>query len=112
MQKNKDKPNDSSVDALDKLLDKDNDDNVILYNEKDEAVEFEQVALIVYKKKAYAILHPVEGEKHGIDDDEALVFEIQKDRDGDSRFVLVEDEAIIDAVFKRYDKMYDEENGD
>ena len=112
MTKKIEKPNDKSIDALDQLLDKENDDNVILYNEKDEAVEFEQVALIVYKKKAYAILHPVEGKEHGVDEDEALVFEIQKDRDGDSRFVLVEDEAIIDAVFERYNKMYDEENGD
>ena len=104
------KKNKEEIDALEQLLDEDNDDNIILYNEKDEAVEFEQVALIVYKKKAYAILHPVEGKDHGVDDDEALVFELTRDRDGDSRFELVEDDAIIDAVFEKYNKLYDEEN--
>ena len=103
-------PKEKDIDALDAILDKNNDDNIILYNEKNEAVEFEQVALIVYKRKPYAILHPVEGEKHGVAEDEALVFQISKDKDGDSSFVLEEDEDIIDAVFAKYDKMYEEEN--
>ena len=95
---------------MDILLDPNSDENIILYNENDEPVEFEQIAIIVYKKKGYALLHPVESEKHGISEDEALVFQLHRNEGGDPYLTLEEDEKIIEAVFKQYDKLYKEEN--
>ena len=97
-------------DAIELLLDPEYEDNIILYNERDEAVEFEQVAIIVYKKNTYAILHPVDGEKHGVGEDEALVFKLHRNYEGDAQLLLESDEKIIDAVFEKYYKLYDEEN--
>ena len=80
---------------IEKLLDENNDENLFLYDENDNAVEFEQVAVIPYCEKVYAILSPVQ-KIEGVADDEAFVFVI---------------EEIIDAIFVEYYKLLDEANG-
>lgn len=89
-----------NVSPVEALLDPDNDDNIILYNEKDEAVEFIQIAIISLNNNLYPILkpaHPMEG----LSEDEALVFVISE-VDGEEALLLESDDAVIDAVFEDY----------
>jgi len=88
---------------IDMLLDESNTDNIKLFNEENEEVEFEQIALVPIDEKVYAILRPTET-MEGVADDEALVFGIEEIDDEDC-LVIVEDDAIIDKVFEEYYKM-------
>lgn len=92
---------------IDMLLDENNTENIKLYNEENQEVEFEQIALVPIENNTYAILKPVET-MEGIADDEALVFVIEEIDDEDC-LVIVEDDAVVDAVFEEYYKMLKEE---
>ena len=92
--------------ALDKLLDENNDDNIILYNEENEPVEFEQIALITLDGGVYVLLRPVDTLEF-MADDEALVFEIEEFEDGQS-LTIVDDEEVVDAVFDAYYALLEE----
>ncbi|MGN1213066.1 MAG: DUF1292 domain-containing protein [Christensenellales bacterium] len=96
-----------TVNAIDALFDENNSDNIVLYNEKEEPVEFEQVAIIPLDEVVYAILKPT-AKIDGVKDDEAFAFEIIAG-DNDESLRLVEDEKIIDKVFEEYNKLVDEE---
>lgn len=90
------------------LLDNNDDDGVItLYNEAGEAIDFVEIAGIAYKGSFYVILQPVEL-LPGMDEDEALVFEVIRRPDGSDSFEIVFDDEIIDAVFDEYDRLYEE----
>ena len=95
---------------IDMLLDENNNDNIKLYNEENEEIEFEQIALVPIENKTYAILRPVV-EMEGIAEDEALVFVIDEIDDEDC-LVIVEDDNIVDKVFEEYYKMLKEEGVD
>jgi hypothetical protein len=96
------------VNAIDALFDEDNSDNITLYNEKDEAVEFEQIALIPLDERVFAILKPTM-EIEGVADDEAFAFEIVSDEDEET-LKLVEDDELTDRVFDEYDKLIAEQD--
>ena len=95
---------------IDMLLDENNTENIKLYNEENQEIEFEQIALVPIENKTYAILRPIV-EMEGIAEDEALVFVIDEIDDEDC-LVIVEDDNIIDAVFEEYYKMLKEEGVD
>ena len=99
-----------SENVFDKLYDENNNDNVILYNEQGDPVEFEQIAVIPYGEQVYIILHPVT-QLDGVSEDEGLVFIIGNDDDGTERLNLVVEEDIIDAVFSIYDRLVEEAEG-
>ena len=88
---------------IDMILNEENSGNVVLYNEKNEAVEFEQVAVIPLDGKVYVILKPVIC-MAGMVDDEALVFAIEE-MDDEECIVIVEDDDVVDAVFDEYYKL-------
>ena len=95
------------VNPIDALFDVNNSANIVLYNENDEPVEFEQIALIPLEEVVYAILKPVAAVE-GVADDEAFVFEVvENEEEGDS-LKLVEDDKVIDDVFAEYNKLLDE----
>lgn len=94
-------------DELDDFEDEDDDDIVTLINGDGEEVDFLQIAGIAYKGKFYAILQPVEL-TDGMDDDEALVFEVRRGKDGEDNFEIELDDDIIDAVFEEYNRLLDE----
>jgi len=94
--------------AIDMLLDENCSDNIFMYDENDKEVEFEQVAVIPFEEKVYAILHPLI-EDSEFADDEAVVFVLEEIDDEDS-LVLVEDEALIDKIYVIYYKLL-KENG-
>ena len=99
---------DEKLDAIEAILDENNTENVVLYNSDNEAVEFEQIAVIPLEDKDYAILKPVEL-LEGMKEDEALVFALEEDENEDDvQLVLVQDEEVIDEVFDVYDKLFEE----
>ena len=94
--------------AIERLLDENDLVTIVLYDENDKEVEFEQIAIIPYENEVYAILKPVE-EMEGVADYEAIVFLLDADEESDEVLSVVEDEKIIDAVFDAYYKLLDEE---
>ncbi len=95
------------VNILDILLDEDNDDPITLFDENDKAVKFDQVAIIPFKEKLYAILKPID-DMEGVEDDEAIVFLIEETEDGDAELVIETDEPTAIKVFDEYYKLLDE----
>ena len=91
-----------------RLLDPNDAENITLYDEEDNAVEFEQIALIPLKERVFAILKPAE-KMEGVADDEAIAFAVQEDDEGDQILVVVEDEPVIDEVFKAYHQLIEDE---
>lgn len=92
---------------IEMLLDDDNTDNLILFDENNRETEFEQIAVIPLDERIYAILKPVT-EVVGVNDDEALVFVIEEIDDEDC-LVIVDDQKIVDEVFDEYYKLLEEE---
>ena len=86
------------------------DDIVTLLSATGEEIDFVEIAGIAYKGHFYAILQPVEL-LPGMDNDEALVFEVSR-TDGNDRFDIVLDDEIIDAVFAEYGRLLDEAMSD
>ena len=98
------------VNLLDVLLDEDNDDPITVYDENDKPVRFDQIAIIPFKEKLYAILKPID-EMEGVEDDEVIVFLIEETEDGDAELVIETDEPTTMKVFDEYFKLLDEAEG-
>lgn len=104
---------------IDCLYDENNNDAIVLFNEKGEEIAFEQIALIPNHDKTYAILKPVKP-MEGVGEDEGLVFSIETSKeDGQEYLVLETSQKVIDEVFEIYDDLIeesvvedDEETGD
>lgn len=92
---------------LEQLLDPENTDPVVLFNERGEEIAFEQIALIPLVNDLYVILTPVIPIE-GVGEDEGIVFRVVNTK-GQSALNLVDDEAIIDEVFTAYDQLVEEE---
>jgi hypothetical protein len=95
---------------IDMLLDENNTDNIKLFNEDNQEVEFEQIALVPIEERTYAILKPVTV-MEGLGDNEALVFVIEE-IDDEECLVIVEEDEIIDKVFEDYYQMLRDEGVD
>ena len=87
------------------ILDDDNDDPVILKDDKGNDVRFEQVAVISIEEGDFVILHPMDG-LEGVGEDEALVFQLFVGENGEA-MEYVDDDETIDAVFDEYDRLFD-----
>ena len=96
---------------IEALFDENDTSTITLYNEKNEPVEFNQIAVIPLEDKVYAILQPVVMTE-GADEDEALVFELEEVADEEVVINLVKDDATIDAVFNEYYKLIKEHEND
>ncbi len=94
------------ISPIDMLLDEKNTENIVLFDDKNNPVEFEQIAIIPLDGKTYAILHPLGGDDP-MPDDEALVFVIDEVDDEDV-LLLVDDEQTEEKVFDEYYKLADE----
>ncbi|MBR6773494.1 MAG: DUF1292 domain-containing protein [Clostridia bacterium] len=99
------------IDILDTLLDEENNDPIILENERGEKIVFEQIAIIPKVEELYCILKPVEP-IDGLEEDEALVFKILENEEGEASLMLETDEDVIDEVFNVYYDLLDEEDGE
>jgi len=99
------------VDILDVLLDQDNKEPIVLMDEKGKQLAFEQVAVIPYEvrkeKRLYAVLKPLD-KIEGIGEDEAIVFFIDEDDEGNSVIKVEEDEEVAIAVLDKYYDLLEE----
>ena len=95
--------------SIDKMVN-DEDDIVTLVGDNGKEIDFVEIAGIAYRGNFYAILQPVEL-LEGMNEDEALVFKVTTDKNGTDSFDIELDEAIIEAVFKEYNKLYDDAVG-
>ena len=96
------------VSVFDMIYDENNNQDIVLYNEKNEPVDFEQIAFIPLEERDFVILRPVKPFE-GLSEDEALVFEMVEENDEQNLVMVVDDEQ-IDLVFAEYNKLYDEMN--
>lgn len=100
------------VDLLDVLLDKDNKDPIVLMDEKGNQLTFEQVAIIPYgetedDKQLYVVLKPLD-KIEGIEDDEAVVFLVDQDKNGNTILRVEENEEVAITVFDKYYDLLEE----
>ena len=89
---------------IDAIFDENNSENITLYNENSEPVEFEQIAVIPHDGCLYVILKPVVP-MDGMNPDEALAFEILEDDEGEAYLEICTDEDIVNQVFDIYDEL-------
>lgn len=99
------------VDLLDVLLDQDNREPIVLMDENGKELTFEQVAVIPYEVKKenrlYCVLKPMD-KIEGIGEDEAIVFLVDTDAEGNSVIKVEEDEEVAIAVFDKYYDLLEE----
>ena len=95
------------VDIVDLLLDETNDDPISLFDENDREIKFEQVAIIPEDEKIYAILKPID-DMEGVNDDEAIVFVVEYDEEGNSYLAVETNEELAIKVFDKYYQLLDE----
>ncbi len=109
--KNEEKQEVQALDIVDVLLDQDNKDPIVLMDEKGRQLTFEQVAVIPYEvrkeKRLYCVLKPLD-KIEGIGDDEAIVFVVDQDAEGNSIIKIEEDEEVAIAVFDKYYDLLEE----
>ena len=82
------------------------DDIVTLRSADGDDIEFVEIAGISHKGNFYAILQPAEL-LEGMNEDEALVFLVSRDEEGNDRFEICLDDEIIEAVFAEYNRLLD-----
>lgn len=101
----------AKLDLLDVLLDQDNREPIVLMDETGKQMTFEQVAVIPYEvrkeKRLYCVLKPLD-KIEGIADDEAIVFLVDTDDEGNSIIRIEEDEEVAIAVFDKYYDLLEE----
>lgn len=112
MDKKEQKQETAQVDLLDVLLDKDNKEPITLMDEKGKQISFEQIAMIVHEvkkeKKLFAILKPVD-KIEGIGENEAIVFLVDQDKNGNTILKIEEDEDVAIDVFDDYYDLLEDE---
>ena len=100
------------VDILDVLLDQDNKEPIVLVDEAGKQLTFEQVAVIPYEvrkeKRLYAVLKPID-KIEGIGDDEAIVFVVDQDKDGNTVLKIEEDEDVQNVFHNMKEEEEEEE---
>lgn len=95
------------MDTLEMLLDEDNSEPVTLWDENNKEMRFEQVAVIPYDYKIYCILKPID-KIDGVADDEALVFRVDENEDGDTIICVEENEDMAVTIFDQYCDLLEE----
>lgn len=94
--------------VFEQLFDPDDASNVVLYDENEQPVEFEQIAIIPIKEEVYAVLRPVK-KMEGLEDDQAIVFLLDETNEGEEVLSVVDDDETIDLVFEEYERIFNEQ---
>ena len=80
----------------------DKDSMITLFDDKENPIEFFEVASVEYEQKFYSILQPVEV-VDGIEEDEAVIFEYETNGDSEDKlFKPVFDETLLENIFSLY----------
>ncbi len=96
------------ADYIEEAVDLEEDSIVTLTSADGQEVDFVEIAGIALRGNFYVILQPVEL-LEGMGEDEALVFKVTQDRDGEDHFNIELDDEIIGEVFEEYYRLLDEQ---
>ena len=100
------------VNLLDVLLDEDNTAPIYMRDESGIQLKFEQVAVIPYgEDDLYCILKPIT-KLPGIADDEAIVFRVEEDENGEAILRVEDKEDVAIAVFDQYYDLIEDAEGE
>lgn len=93
-------------DPINQILDENNLENIIMFDDENKPIEFEQVAVIPLENDEilYAILIPITP-MQGVNEGEGVVFAIDEAKHD---IQVVNDEKKIDAVLTVYQKLIEE----
>ena len=93
-------------DQINQILDENNLENIIMFDDENKPIEFEQVAVIPLENDEllYAILIPITP-MQGVNEGEGVVFAIDEAKHD---IEVVNDEKKIDAVLTVYQKLIEE----
>ena len=93
-------------DPIKQILDENNNENIILFDDENKPIEFEQVAVIPLEDndKLYAILIPVTP-MQGVGEGEGVLFVIDEENND---IQIEHDEEIIDKVYTIYQSLLSE----
>ena len=96
------------VDLIDVLLDEKNTAPIYMVDENGRQLKFDQVAVIPYgEDELYCILKPIT-KIEGVADDEAIVFRVEEDKDGNAILRVEENEEIAISIFDQYYNLEEE----
>ncbi len=95
-------------DLIDILLDENDSDPIVVTDQNGRQFTFEQIEIIPHDEKIYSVLKPID-HINGVADDEAIVFKVDKNKDGDSFLRIEDDEKIAIEIFDEYYNLLDEE---
>ena len=96
------------TDYIEEAVDLEEDSIVTLTSADGQEIDFVEIAGIALRGNFYVILQPVEL-LEGMGEDEALVFKVTQDRDGEDHFNIELDDEIIGEVFEEYYRLLDEQ---
>lgn len=96
------------ADYIEQPVDMEEDSIVTLTSADGQEIDFVEIAGIALRGNFYVILQPVEL-LEGMGEDEALVFKVTQDRDGEDHFNIELDDEIISQVFDEYYRLLDEQ---
>lgn len=96
------------ADYIEQPVDMEEDSIVTLTSADGQEIDFVEIAGIALRGNFYIILQPVEL-LEGMGEDEALVFKVTQDRDGEDHFNIELDDEIIGEVFDEYYRLLDEQ---
>ena len=96
------------ADYIDEAVDLEEESIVTLTSADGQEIDFVEIAGIALRGNFYVILQPVEL-LEGMGEDEALVFKVTQDRDGEDHFNIELDDEIIGEVFEEYYRLLDEQ---
>jgi len=97
----------SHVDIVDILLDENNKEPIVLIDDKGKKLSFEQIAVIPYNDRIYAVLKPID-KIDNVQDDEAIVFFVHEEEGQEPVLMVETDEKTAIAVFDEYYNLLDE----
>lgn len=93
------------------VLDEEEDDLITLLDDDGNELKFFHSATVDYKGGWYIFLQPAE-DMEDIEDDEVVIFKLEKDENGDDLFQPIEDEKLLDEVYAEYEKLVEESIGE
>ncbi len=104
VEETKDESDDPFADIL---FNPDNKEPIVLTGEDGKDIKFEQVAIIPLVnrngvKEWYTLLHPCSAD---FDDNEAVTFKVETDRNNKTIITKVHDESVIDKVWDKYEQL-------
>ncbi len=101
-----DKSSDKDLFAI--LMDDDDTDPIIVYDEKGACFKFKQVAVLPYEDDLYCILSPITPIK-GVAEDEAIAFQVVVAEDHSSALEPVRDRNLALKLFDMYYDLFEYE---